>query len=99
MGEARGTPMKWPKPPPRRFHVELPSAAPTASSIANQKSQIANRKSPPSLPVNRFDPQILHLLVQRVAVDPQKVRGLGLHVRAFAQCLLDQGTLDLIDDE
>src|SRR6266581_7609555 len=45
---------------------------------------------PPVGPLlHRLDPQLLHLLVERVPVDPQEIRGFGLHAAAFGEGAVD----------
>src|SRR3954470_125045 len=53
--------------------------------------------SAPAPSIRRIDPQLLHLLIQRIPVDPQEVGGLGLDAAALGQRPVDQGVLDLVD--
>src|SRR5580658_5790046 len=47
----------------------------------------------------RVDAQFLDLLIQRIAIDPQKISRFGLHSAALVQRPVDQSVLDLLDNK
>lgn len=40
--------------------------------------------------INRFNSQVLDLLVQRISINPQEIRGFGLHVAAAGERLFNR---------